>query len=348
MKWYEPWRITLGVAGVLIAFSIGCAPLNEAQKRKTVEARDRLKKRYVTLARSNSDIQSIGSVTLESKHYILTFSEDIQKLKGYDSKDERRGIGRGSLVYMESLYDFVHGVFGFEPSNQDVYGFEPNQKIKIILHDFYNGSKYRAVTQTQWQTEYRKGELIKKITGIQMDFPVEMYNQRSVKAHELVHAFTNIYLLPTWFAEGIAVLVEVEYAGSDDHGKLDLHDDLKLDLDGINAVQSWGGHDSAAFGPLTHWCYNYSYSIVSELKQRYGSRFYPSFFRLIEEDRLHQKLPGSMKDSFLIYYLSQSASEDLIPFFQDLKFKVSKLSRNDILTMIQQINLTITQSGGKS
>ena len=49
------------------------------------------------------------------------------------------------------------------------------------------------------------------------------------------------------------------------------------------------------------------------------------------------------KDSFLLYYLSLSAGEDLIPFFQDLKFKVSELSKKDILEMIQQMNLTITQ-----
>ena len=55
-----------------------------------------------------------------------------------------------------------------------------------------------------------------------------------------------------------------------------------------------------------------------------------------------------MNNSFLIYYLSQSAEEDLIPFFQDLKFKVSKLSKNGILTMIQQMNPIITQQGGKS
>jgi len=347
MKWYDPWKIIIRVIGLLIIFTIGCAQLNEVHKRKTAEARNRLKKRYVTLARSNSDIQaSASSLTLESKHYTLTFSKDIQKLKNYDSVDERLELGHGSLVYMESLYDFVHDIFGFEPSNQDVYGFEPNQKIQIVLHDLYNGSKHRAVTHTQLQNEYRNGEFIKKITGIQMDFPVEMYNQRPVKAHELAHAFTNIYLLPMWFAEGIAVLVEVEYARGNEHGKVDLHDDLKLDLDGVNAVQNWRGH--ATFGPLTHWCYNYSYSIVSELKQRYGSQFYPRLFRLIEGDRLHQKLPGPMNNSFLIYYLSQSAEEDLIPFFQDLKFKVSKLSKNGILTMIQQMNPIITQQGGKS
>ena len=344
MKLYDPWKVINGLIGLFIASTIGCTQLNEMHERKATEAKNRLKKQYVTLARSDAGIQvSDSSVSFESKHYVLIFSEDLQKLKDYDSVDERHGVGHGSLVYMESLYDFVHDIFGFEPSSQDVYGFEPNQKIKIVLHDFYNGSKHQAVTQTQSRTEYQNGGFIKKITGIQMDFPIEMYNQRPVKAHELAHAFTNIYLLPTWFAEGIAVLVEVEYAKGNEHGKVDLHDDLKLDLDGVNAVQSWGGHVGTTFGPLTHWCYNYSYSIVSELKQRYGSQFYPTFFRLVEEDRLHQKLPGKMKDSFLLYYLSQSAGEDLIPFFLDLKFKVSELSKKDILEMIQQMNLTITQ-----
>ena len=61
----------------------------------------------------------------------------------------------------------------------------------------------------------------------------------------------------------------------------------------------------------------------------------------MEEDKLYQRLPGNMSTSFLVYYLSQAAGEDLVPFFQSLKFKIQKLSRDEILKAIRQANQTL-------
>jgi hypothetical protein len=312
---------------LLIAFVFtGCAALNEAQQRRREKVKQKQKERYLTLERPTAKVQvSPDGLRIESTHYILTFAEDLLKNKDFDEVKERQGMGRGALVFMESFYDFVH----------DIFGFEPNHRIYVILRQTHRGTTQIATTQVHYDTAYYNGEFLKIIGGIEMNFPIVMFRRIPVRAHELTHAFTDIYLLPIWFAEGVAVLVEVEYAKGTDHRKVDLQETLTADLDGINSVQNWGGH--RAIDALTEWRYNYAYSIVSELKQRFGEDFYPRVFRLIEEDRLHQKLPGRMSTSFLVYYLSQAAGQDLVPFFEGLKFQVRSLTRSEIVSAIRQI-----------
>ena len=43
-----------------------------------------------------------------------------------------------------------------------------------------------------------------------------------------------------------------------------------------------------------------------------------------------------MSTSFVVYYFSQAAGEDLVPFFEKLQFKVKKLEKADILKEIEQ------------
>ena len=314
---------------LLIAFlTVGCAALEEAQRRKQERTRQQQQERYVTFERPDTEIETLtaDSLTLTSEHYTFTFAEDLLTHPDYDEPEERQSIGKGALLFMESLYNYVHDIFGFEPEHQ----------LNVNLRQTHHGSTRLATTSTRTATIYRNGEWLKVVEGIDMDFPVAMFVQRDVQAHELTHAFTNIYLLPTWFAEGIAVLVQVEYARGRSHRRLDLHEDLKTDLDGRNAVQYWKGHLSA--DQLTQFRYSYSYSIVTELKKRFGEDFYPTVFRLIEEDQLHQRLPGEMTTSFLVYYLSQAAGQDLVPFFEELKFDVRTLTKSEILSTIMQAN----------
>jgi hypothetical protein len=313
---------------LLVAFFLtGCATLNEAQQRKQERTKQKQQKRYMTFERPTSRIEaSPDGLKIESKHYTLTFANDLLKHEDFNEAQERQSMGQGALLFMESLYDFVHNIFGFEP----------NHRLKVKLHRVYQGTTQLATTATQSRTIYQNGEYLTIVEGIEMDFPLAMFNQRDVRAHELTHAFTNIYLLPTWFAEGIAVLVQVEYAKGRSHRKIDLHDQLKTDLDGINAVQNWKGH--FAIDGLTQWRYSYSYSIVSELKMRFGKKFYPKVFRLIEADHLHQRLPGQMTTSFLVYYLSQAAGQDLVPFFEELQFKLRRLTKSEIVSIIKQAN----------
>ena len=311
---------------VLLFVANGCAALEEAQRRREKRILEERDSASLMLRPSKATIFPIRPDALfgESDHYTLTFAEDLRALKGFDEVAERKVFIKSALGYMESLYDAMNRLFGFQPKH----------KIHVTLHHLYRGTNLAAFTRTDYRSGVQNGRYVKSINGIQMDFPLRMYEKHGVRAHELTHAFTNIYFLPVWFSEGIAVLIQTEYAKGGIHAKLDsLERDLRVDLDGVNQLEGWGGHTEN--NPLTHWRYRYAYTLVAELWERYGTDFYIRVFRLMEEDGLHQKLVGTMKTSFLVYYFSEAAGEDLVPFFRKLHFKVRKLTKEDILNQIE-------------
>lgn len=310
----------------------GCTALQEAQQKRASRLLEERDANTLMLAPSDAKIQIAPDALFgESNHYTLTFAEDLRVLEKFDQAAERHTFALSALGYMESLYDAMN----------DYFGFQPKHKIHVTLHDVYRGTRHAATTGTRYRQGYQDGAYLKFITEITMDFPIAMYEQSDVRAHELTHAFTNIYFLPTWFSEGLAGLIQAEYAKGDSHTKLDLRGNLKLNLDGVNALEDWAGHTGTSpltGNPLTRWRYNYSYSIVSKLREDYGDDFYVRVFRLMEADRLHQRLPGTMNNSFLVYYFSQAAGVDLVPFFHELQFKLRKLEKSDILQAIDELN----------
>jgi hypothetical protein len=303
----------------------GCTALEEAQRRREKRILEERDSTSLMLRRSNATIEVRPDALFgESDHYTLKFADDLQALAEFDEAEERDIFTRSALGYMESLYEAMNRLFGFHPKH----------KIHVTLHHLYRGTNLAAVTRTDYRSGIQDGRYVKFINGIQMDFPIRMYEKHGVRAHELTHAFTNIYFLPVWFSEGIAVLIQTEYAKGGTHPKFDrLERDLRVDLDGVNQLESWGGHTEN--NPLTQWRYRYAYTLVAELWKRYGNDFYIRVFRLMEADGLHQKLAGTMKTSFLAYYFSEAAGEDLVPFFKKLHFKVRKLTKEDILNQIE-------------
>lgn len=320
--------ITLLVLSVISSLIIGCAALTEAQRKREKRMAEKRDANQLMLSRSNANVkvdpnpiddQPHG----ESDHYTLKFADDLLGMNDFDEAPEREVFAKSALVYLESLYDAMHNVFGFKPKH----------KIHVTLYNLYQGTNRMAITGTQ----YRYENNIKYVTGIEMHFPMAMYEKHGVRVHELTHAFTNIYFLPTWFSEGIAVLMQTEYAKGGLHPRFgDLERNVKKDLNGINELENWGGHGEA--GPLTHWRYRYAYTVVSKLREKYGNDLYIKVFELMERDRLHQKLIGAMPTSFLVYYFSQAAGTDLVPFFEKLHFNVRKLEKTEILEYIKQLN----------
>ena len=310
---------------VLMFVLNGCAALEEAQRRRDKRILEERDATSLMLRPSNATIEVRPDALFgESDHYTLKFADDLQALDGFDEAEEREVFVQSALGYMESLYESMNRLFGFHPKH----------KIHVTLHHLYRGTNLAAVTRTDYRSGTLDGRYVKFINGIQMDFPIQMYEKHGVRAHELTHAFTNIYFLPVWFSEGIAVLIQTEYAKGGTHPKFDsLERDLRVDLDGVNQLESWGGHTEN--NPLTQWRYRYAYTLVAELWKRYGNDFYIRVFRLMEADGLHQKLAGTMKTSFLAYYFSEAAGEDLVPFFKKLHFKVRKLTKEDILNQIE-------------
>lgn len=313
------------VSLVLMLVFNGCTALEEAQRRREKRILEERDSTSLMLRRSNATIEVRPDALFgESDHYTLKFADDLQALAEFDEAEERDIFTRSALGYMESLYEAMNRLFGFHPKH----------KIHVTLHHLYRGTNLAAVTRTDYRSGIQDGRYVKFINGIQMDFPIQMYEKHGVRAHELTHAFTNIYFLPVWFSEGIAVLIQTEYAKGGTHPKFDrLERDLRVDLDGVNQLESWGGHTEN--NPLTQWRYRYAYTLVAELWKRYGNDFYIRVFRLMEADGLHQKLAGTMKTSFLAYYFSEAAGEDLVPFFKKLHFKVRKLTKEDILNQIE-------------
>ena len=316
-------RVVLVLLVTMFVFN-GCAALEEAQRRREKRILEERDATSLMLRPSKAKFKIRDDGRFESDHYTLKFAEDLIAYERFDDAEERELFAESALGYMESLYDAMNRLFGFKPKHP----------IHVTLHHLYRGTNLAAYTRTEYKSGMADGRYVKFVNGIHMDFPMRMYEKHGVRVHELTHAFTNIYFLPVWFSEGIAVLIQTEYAKGGLHPKFDsLQADLEIDLDGVNQLESWGGHTDN--DPLTQWRYRYSYTLVAELWERYGADFYIRVFRLMERDGLHQKLAGNMKTSFLVYYFSEAAGEDLVPFFQKLHFKVRKLTKEDILKQIE-------------
>ncbi len=328
-SFYSLMRIRAVLVPLALMFIFNGCPaltaLQEAQQRREKRILEERNATSLMLRPSNATIEITPDALFgESDHYTLKFADDLRVLEEFNEAAEREIFTRSALGYMESLYDAMNRLFGFQPKH----------KIHVTLHHLYRGTNLSAVTRTDYRSGVLDGRYVKFINGIQMDFPIRMYEKHGVRVHELTHAFTNIYFLPVWFSEGIAVLIQTEYAKGGTHPKLDsLEVDLRVDLDGVNQLESWTGHTES--NPLTHWRYRYAYTLVAELWERYGTDFYIRVFRLMEADGLHQRLVGTMKTSFLVYYFSEAAGEDLVPFFRKLHFKVRKLTKEDILNQIE-------------
>ena len=265
-RFLQAGAVNIRILILLVAFGFvfnGCTALQEAQRQRQKRLDEKRDAKHLMLTPSKATI-TVDPTPLEGKphgesdHYTLTFAEDLRTKNDYDEETEREIFARSALSYMESLYNALHNIFGFKPKH----------KIHVTLYNLYNGTNMIAVTGTQ----YKYGNNIKYVTGIEMHFPMAMYEKHGVRVHELTHAFTNIYFLPTWFSEGIAVLMQTEYVKGGSHPKFDsLERSLKLDLNGINELENWGGHIEST--PLTHWRYSYAYTVVSELRQQYGKNF---------------------------------------------------------------------------
>ena len=320
----------------VLVFS-GCAALEEARQRREKRLLEERNASSLMLKPPKSEIDegNIAPNALfgESDHYTITFVEDLQQLPAFDEIAEREEFILSALNYMESLYDAMHEHFGFHPEH----------KIHVTLHDLLRGSKLGAFTTTKYSRGMQNGRYMKSIDGIKMDFPMQMYEKPGVRAHELTHAFTNIYYIPVWFSEGIAVLIQTEYAQGGLHPKLNsLKVDTRVDINGVNELENWGGHTDNS--PLTQWRYSYAYTLVAELWERYGPDFYIKVFELMETDGLHQQLEDLMPTSILVYYFNQAAGEDLVPFFRSLHFKVQHLTKADIIKYVEGLNQNRRQS----
>ena len=114
--------------GTWLIFLMSCNSLQELQKanlKRQQDAHARMKDQYVTLEKpSDTNVKVSGDgLKIDSTHYSLSFSEDLQQHTEYDTVSERQQSGHGYLVFMESLYQFIYQIFGFDivSSNKKFY-----------------------------------------------------------------------------------------------------------------------------------------------------------------------------------------------------------------------------------
>ena len=302
-------------------FFSSCTALQEAQQRREMRMAEKREK-FATLppSKGETEIDKAGNKA-ESEHYILKFDDKMKSHEDFGEPEKRSEYLKSSLSYMESLYQELH----------DRFGFEPEYKIHVTIYKNYRENR-RADTEKQ----YLHSNAGKTLKDVKMHFPYSMYQDPGVRAHELTHAFASPYFLPLWFDEGIAVMIQSEFAKRGHHPKFDsLQKNLKRNLDGVNSLEDW---ETGGSPELTQWRYSYAYTIIAELQKRYGEEFFIKVFQLMEADQLHNKLPSRMSTSFLIYYLNQATGADLVPFFQGLHFNVRRLTKAEILQYISQSN----------
>ena len=314
-----PYLLKLSI--VLIScclFFNGCAVLEEAHQTRKARIKKRIDNEYVFLTTYKGEAQvDENGKKAESEHYTLTLHDDLNSHDDFDKPLERKEFMLSVLSYMESLYDNLHERFGFEPG----------YKIHVTIY-----KNYRNNVRADTEMEYIFSNQVKTLRSISVNFPLSMYQDPGVRAHELTHAFTAPYFLPLWFDEGIAVSIQSEFAKSRHHPKFDsLQTNIRRNLNGVNSLEDW---ETGGSPELTHWRYRYAYTVIDALERLYGKDFYIKTFQLMDADQLHNKLPNRMSNSFLIYYLSIAAGTDLVPFFKDLDFTVRKLSKAEILQHI--------------
>jgi hypothetical protein len=138
----------------------------------------------------------------------------------------------------------------------------------------------------------------------------------------MTHAFTSVYGLPAWLSEGMGVLVESELTGGASWARKGRNlKTLGFDENGYNIIQTWRREGSKLEFRAEN-TYSYSYSIVAELRDRYGDPFLAKFFQLLRakadsgDIRVHD-------DAEIVALMSQAANQDLTDFFtRTLQFKL--------------------------
>ena len=112
-------RMTVLLLIVLFVFN-GCTALMEAQQRREKRI---LEERNINslMLRPSKAIIEIGPDALfsASDHYTLTFARRFAGApQNSHTVDERETFARSALGYMESLYEAMNRLFGFQPKHK--------------------------------------------------------------------------------------------------------------------------------------------------------------------------------------------------------------------------------------
>lgn len=230
--------------------------------------------------------------------FTIKLADDMKTDPFFKRQSQRDTYKTWAFKVMNELYMDFYSEFLFAPDHP----------IHVIISVTINGVKNKADTTT----EYGAGGKISKLT---MHFPYEMFNQESVRVHELTHAFIAQFHLPTWADEGFAVYMEHRLTDSQQHLVFDsLTEHIRLDDKGVNAVQNWTeGTGIYADMDMTLWCYRYAHTLVDSIDKTYPGTFSSVFDQVHPHSQLSTKTFISILDGIV-------DETDMKKFFLGLKF----------------------------
>lgn len=304
---------SLGVWGMVVVAVWGGSGCLAPATTTVVEKRP-IKRTY-TVPKVKTEASPDG-FRFTSPHFAVHFAPEMAQAEGYKTLQERTSRGLGALLFLESQYAFLTEVFGIEAPTV----------IPVFVAPNIRGDEHDAYTQTNWRrTEEGHIEV-----AVGVFFGVGAFGSPSVRAHEMAHAFTSIYGLPAWLSEGIAVLVEAELTGGAMWARSRKNlKTLGFDANGYNLIQTWRRPGS----PLelrSVETYTYSYSIVAELRDRYGDPFFARLFQLLKA-KIEAGDIRARDDAEIVALMSQAAGENLTNFFtHTLEFKLEPFPQTQV------------------
>ncbi|MAF09715.1 hypothetical protein CMK11_04620 [Candidatus Poribacteria bacterium] len=249
--------------------------------------------------------------TFRNARFRFEFDVAFAGVPGYETEDARRRRGVEASEFLNGGYAFV----------RDIFGIEASKMLRVVIAPTVRGADDDAYTSTSWREIGDEGGMIEGSEESVMHFGREAFENRTALAHEMTHALLAAYRLPAWFSEGIATLVEVDYAESDRTDYADVTiEPIGLDENGRNVIQNWRGHGSD-LPDRSSDTYGSAYAIVREIGRRYGPEVYPRFFQDLRATKAHLAGDGP-SITVIVRTLSRVADTDVTPFFAEIAFDI--------------------------
>ena len=300
-----PRRIALAAAMAFVAASL-CACVSNAERglsRTTLKNRAKLQEtmpayRIVEGGLGVSD----GGYTFHNERFRFEFQKELDNIPGYSSEEERMRRGIEASEALNGSYDFV----------QNIFGLSSPRTVRVVIRKEPPSPSTPA--QVVWSS----------VDGSVMYFSVESFQDNTILAHEMAHALLTRYRIPAWMNEGIATLVEVDYAKSP-RRDMRTPTPLLLNPEGYNAVQTWRAHGERLEPSVENVMYRASYGIIKETMRRFGDDIFVKFFQTLDRETESQARRNALTMSEIVRRIDESAGSDsneAQQFFLDLKFKI--------------------------
>lgn len=300
-------RLTGALIVVVACGSLGCVK-GGGLSRSVLKAREESRGETYAVVRAGLGAHPDG-YTFINERFRFEFAKEFEAVDGYEARDDRHTQGIAASDFLNGGYDFV----------RDIFGIEAGKQLRVVIAPTVRDDADDAYTSTSWREMGDGGRMIEDSQESVMYFGKAAFEDHTVLAHEMTHALLNTYRLPAWFAEGIAALVEVDYANSarTDFGKFTI-EPIGLDEDGHNVVQTWRGHGSA-LPERSSETYGSAYAIIREIRRRYGDDVYARFFQDFRETKAHL-MGGGLSLDAIIDTFNRVTGTDVTPFFAEIKF----------------------------